>query len=117
VGDGLNRWPAVHRLDAARLYRLAVEKASAGATYHGVADEGVPFRDIAEVIGRRLNVPVVSKSSEDASGHFGWLAHFVGMDSPASSTQTQERLGWRPNEIALIPDLDQEHYFATKKAA
>jgi nucleoside-diphosphate-sugar epimerase len=111
VGDGLNRWPAVHRLDAARLYRLALEKGSAGARYHGVADEGVPFRDIAEVIGRRLNVPVVAKSPEEAADHFGWLAHFVAADCPASSAQTQERLGWRPTQPGLIPDLDRPSYF------
>jgi nucleoside-diphosphate-sugar epimerase len=112
VADGLNRWPAVHRLDAARLYRLVLEKGSAGASYHGVADEGVPFRDIAGVIGRRLNVPVVSKSPDEAAAHFAWLAHFVGMDSPASSAQTRERLGWRPMQPGLIPDLDTPHYFA-----
>jgi nucleoside-diphosphate-sugar epimerase len=85
VGDGLNRWPAVHRLDAAHLYRLVLEKSSVGARYHGVADEGVPTRDIAEVIGRHLNVPVVSKSREEAADHFGWIAHFFGVDAPASS--------------------------------
>lgn len=111
VGDGLNRWPAVHRLDAAHLYRLALEKGSAGATYHGVADEGVPFRDIAEIIGRHLNVPVVSKSSEEAADHFGWLSHFVGIDCPASSTRTQRRLGWAPVQPGLLADLDGEHYF------
>lgn len=111
VADGLNRWPAVHRLDAARLFRLALEKGSAGARYHGVADEGVPIRDIAEVIGRHLELPVVSKPREEAAGHFGWLAHFVGIDCPASSAQTQEQLGWRPTHPALIPDLDQGHYF------
>ena len=113
VGDGLNRWPAVHRLDAAHLYRLALEKASAGARFHGVADEGVPVRDIADVIGRRLNVPVVAKSPEEAADHFGWLAHFLVLDNPASSTQTQERLGWRPSQPALIPDLDLARYFET----
>jgi nucleoside-diphosphate-sugar epimerase len=116
VGDGLNRWPAVHRLDAAPLYRLALEKGSAGASYHGVADEGVPFREIAEVIGRRLNVPVVSKSPEEAANHFGWLAHFVGIDCPASSAQTQQQLGWAPKQPGLIADLDQTHYFETALA-
>ena len=117
VGDGLNRWPAVHRLDAAQLYRLALEKGSAGAIYHGVADQGVPFREIAEVIGRRLNLPVVAKSQDEAADHFGWLAHFVGIDCPASSAQTQGRLGWRPTQPGLIPDLDHPHYFATERAA
>jgi len=116
VGDGLNCWPAVHRLDAAPLYRLALEKGSAGASYHGVADEGVPFREIAEVIGRRLNVPVVSKSPEEAANHFGWLAHFVGIDCPASSAQTQQQLGWAPKQPGLITDLDQTHYFETALA-
>jgi nucleoside-diphosphate-sugar epimerase len=116
-GDGLNHWPAVHRLDAAHLYRLALEKGSAGARYHGVADEGIPVRDIAGIIGRRLNLPVVSKSQDEAADHFGWIAHFFGIDCPASSAQTQERLGWRPVHSALIPDLDQAHYFATEVAA
>ena len=116
-GDGLNRWPAVHRLDAAHLYRLALEHGSTGATYHGVADEGVPVRDIAAVIGRRLNLPVVSKSSEEAADHFGWIALFFGIDGPASSAQTQQQLGWRPTQPGLIPDLDQPHYFATEVAA
>jgi nucleoside-diphosphate-sugar epimerase len=107
VGDGLNRWPAVHLLDTARLYRLALEKGSAGARFHAVAEEGVPLRDIAEAIGRRLNVPVVSKSSEEAAEHFGWLGFFVGGDAPASSAQTQERLGWRPTQTGLISDLDR----------
>lgn len=111
VGDGLNRWPAVHRLDAAHLYRLALEKGSAGARYHGVAEEGVPVRDIAEVIGRRLNVPVVAKSREEAAGHFGFLGYFLGIDCPASSAQTQERLGWHPTQPGLIPDLDHARYF------
>jgi nucleoside-diphosphate-sugar epimerase len=111
VGDGLNRWPAVHRLDSARLYRLAIEKGAPGASYHGIADEGVPFREIASVIGRRLNVPVVSKSPEEAPDHFGWLAHFVGIDCPASSAKTQQQLGWRPNQPGLIADLDHSRYF------
>lgn len=111
VGDGLNRWPAVHRLDAAHLYRLVLEKGFAGASYHGVADEGVPFRDIADVIGRHLNVPIVSKSPQEVAEHFGWLAHFVGIDCPSSSAQTQKQLGWHPTQAGLIPDLDGEHYF------
>ncbi len=111
VGDGLNHWPAVHRLDAARLYRLAVEKGSAGSRYHGIADQGVPFRDIAEVIGRHLNVPVVSKSQEEAVDHFGWMSHFVSIDCPASSAQTQELLGWRPTHASLIADIGRRSYF------
>jgi nucleoside-diphosphate-sugar epimerase len=111
IGDGLNRWPAVHRLDAAHLYRLVLEQGTAGATYHGVADEGIPAREIAEVIGRHLNVPVVSKSREEAAGHFGWIGLFFGMDSPASSAQTQKQLGWRPVQPGLIADLKAAHYF------
>jgi nucleoside-diphosphate-sugar epimerase len=111
IGDGLNRWPAVHRLDAAHLYRLVLEKGSAGGRYHGVADDGVPTREIAEIIGRRLNVPVVSKSREEAADHFGWIAHFFAMDVPASSAQTQERLGWCPGQPGLIADLDAQYYF------
>jgi nucleoside-diphosphate-sugar epimerase len=116
VGEGLNRWPAVHRLDAAHLYRLVIEKRPVAARYHAVADEGVAFREIAEVIGRRLNVPVVSKSPEEAADHFGWFAHFVGLDCPASSARTQEQLGWHPMKASLIPDIDQPSYFeATQK--
>jgi nucleoside-diphosphate-sugar epimerase len=111
IGDGLNRWPAVHRLDAAHLYRLVLEKSSVGARYHGVADEGIPTRKIAEAIGRGLNIPVVSKSREEAADHFGWIARFFGIDGPASSAQTQERLGWRPVQRGLIADLNAEHYF------
>ena len=111
VGEGLNRWPAVHRLDAAHLYRLLLEKGTAGASYHGVADEGIATREIAEVIGRHLNVRVVSKSREEAADHFGWIAHFFGIDAPASSAQTQERLGWRPVQPGLIADLNAAHYF------
>ncbi len=111
IGDGLNRWPAVHRLDAAHLYRLMLEKSSAGARYHGVADEGVPTREIAEAIGRGLNLPVVSKSREEAADHFGWIAQFFGIDGSASSALTQERLGWRPVQPGLIADLNAEHYF------
>jgi nucleoside-diphosphate-sugar epimerase len=113
IGEGLNRWPAVHRLDAAHLFRLALEKGSAGACYHGVADEGIPFRDIAGVIGRRLHVPVVSKSSEDAAKHFGWFVHFAMLDNPTSSRQTREVLGWQPKQPGLISDLERGRYFDT----
>ncbi len=113
-GDGLNRWPAVHRLDAALLFRLALEKAPAEESrFHGVAEEGVAFREIAEVIGRRLNIPVVSKSPEEAAQHFGWFAHFAAMDNPASSRRTRELLGWQPKQPALIPDLNRPRYFET----
>jgi nucleoside-diphosphate-sugar epimerase len=111
MGDGLNRWPAVHRIDAAHLYRLVLEKGSAGASYHGVADEGVTTREIAEVIGRHLNLPVVSKSREEAADHFGWMARFFGIDGPASSAQTRDRLGWQPVQPGLIADLNADHYF------
>jgi nucleoside-diphosphate-sugar epimerase len=116
VGDGLNRWPAVHVLDAARLYRLAVEKRVAGARYHAVAEEGVPVRKIAEVIGRGLKVPVVAMSPKEAAAHFGWLAMFAGMDMPASSALTQERLGWHPTRPALISDLEHASSFKTSSA-
>jgi nucleoside-diphosphate-sugar epimerase len=107
VGDGRNRWAAVHRRDAARLYRLALEKGSAGGRYHAVAEEGVPLREIAEAIGRGLKVPVVSKPPEEAAEHFGFLGTFAGADAPASSALTQERLGWRLTQRpGLIADLD-----------
>jgi nucleoside-diphosphate-sugar epimerase len=111
VGDGLNRWPAAHVSDVARLYRLALEKREAGARYHAVAEEGVSVRDIAEVIGRGLKAPVVSMSPEEAAGHFGWLAMFAGLDLPASSAQTRERLGWGPTGPGLLADLEQMRYF------
>jgi nucleoside-diphosphate-sugar epimerase len=110
IGDGSNRWPAVHRLDAAHLFRLALE-APAGSTLHGVADEGVPIRDIAEVIGRHLNLPMAAISPEDAAEHFTWLAGFLAADSPASSALTRELVGWQPTHPGLIDDLDQGHYF------
>ncbi len=111
IGDGSNRWPAVHRLDAARLYRLALESAPAGSRLDGVGDEGVPFRDIASVIGRHLNLPVVSISREEADAHFGsFLGTVAAVDRPRSSALTQELLGWRPVHPRLLPDLE-EHYF------
>jgi nucleoside-diphosphate-sugar epimerase len=117
VGDGANRWPAVHRLDAAHLYRLALEKAPAGSAFHAIADEGIPTRQIAEVIGRHLELPVVSIAPEDAAEHFGWMGMFFGVDAPASSALTQERLGWRPTHPGLIEDLEQGHYFKQDQAA
>jgi len=113
VGEGSNRWTGVHRLDAAVLYRLALEKGSTGAWYHGADEEGIPFRDIAEVIGRRLSIPVVAKSPKEAADHFGWIAHFTQLDGPASSKLTRDRLGWQPRQPRLIPDLEHSaHYFA-----
>ena len=111
IGDGSNRWSAVHRLDAARLFRLALEVAPAGSRLDGVGDEGVPFRDIADVIGRHLNLPVVSISREEADAHFGpFLGAVAALDRPRSSVQTQELLGWRPVHPRLLSDLEQ-HYF------
>lgn len=111
IGNGLNRWPAAHVLDVAHLYRLALEKPESGAKYHAVAEEGVPLRDIAEVIGQVLKVPVVSLSPEEASSHFGWLGMFAGHDLPASSTKTREKLAWSPTGPGLIADLQQGDYF------
>jgi nucleoside-diphosphate-sugar epimerase len=112
VGDGANRWSGVHRRDAARLYRLAIEQGVTNGPYHAVADEGVTLKTIAELIGRRLGVPVVSKTQEDANEHFGWLARFAAMDMPASSARTRSALGWQPEQRGLIADLDQNPYFA-----
>ncbi len=112
VGDGLNRWPAVHRLDTAPLYRLALEKGVAGARYHALGEEGVPLREIAEAIGRGLELPVVALSPEEAASHFDWLAFAVGMDAPASSALTQERLGWHPTqEPGFMADLEHSSAF------
>ncbi|MBV9614507.1 MAG: SDR family oxidoreductase [Ktedonobacteraceae bacterium] len=113
-GGGSNRWPAVHRLDAAHLFRLALEKALAGSVLHAVAEEGMPVREIAGVIGRRLEVPVVSVPVGEAGEHFGFLGNFFSMDSPASSTLTQQRLGWHPVQPALLADLDQDYYFTNE---
>jgi len=111
VGDGHNRWSAAHVLDVAHLYRLALEKHEAGARYHAVAEEGVSTREIAEVVGRGLKVPVVSLSPEEASAHFGWFAMPVSADMPASSTQTRQKLGWNPAGPGLIADLENMQYF------
>ena len=112
VGDGMNRWPAAHVSDTARLYRLALERHEPGARYNAVAEEGIPMRDIAGVIGRGLGVPVVALSPEEAAGHFGWLAAFAGWDMPASSALTRRRLGWEPTGPGLIADLERMRYTA-----
>jgi nucleoside-diphosphate-sugar epimerase len=114
VGSGLNRWAAVHRLDTASLFRLALERGTVGARYHAVAEEGVPLREIAEAIGEDLKVPVVSLTPEEAAGHFSWLAFPVGMDAPASSTLTQDRLGWGlTGKPRFLTDLEQSTAFRT----
>jgi nucleoside-diphosphate-sugar epimerase len=114
VGDGANRWPAGHRSDAARLFRLAAEKAPARSVLHAVGDEGVPIRAIAEVLGQHLDVPVVSITPEEAPARFSWLAGFIGADAPASSALTRELMGWRPTGPGLLEDLDQGHYFTPR---
>jgi nucleoside-diphosphate-sugar epimerase len=112
LGEGRNRWPAVHRLDAAHLYRLALEKGAAGARFHGVAEAGVPTRDIADLIARRLNVPVVSLPMAQAAAHFGWLGRFFALDVTASSTLTRQQLGWQPRQPGLLSDMERgRHYF------
>jgi nucleoside-diphosphate-sugar epimerase len=111
IGDGSNRWPGVHRFDAAKLYRLALESGAKGGPYHAVADEGVPFKEIARIIGWWLSVPVVSKSQEEAADHFGWFARFAGMDIPASSERTRKLLNWQPTHPDLLTDIDQKAYF------
>jgi nucleoside-diphosphate-sugar epimerase len=116
TGDGSSRWTAVHRLDAAHLFRLALEKAPAGSRLHAVADEGVPIRAIAEVIGRHLDVPVVSVPAGEASGHFGFLAGFLAADNPVSSALTRELLGWQPAHPGLIEDLGKGYYFHSRPA-
>ena len=111
VGDGSNRWPAVHRSDAARLARLAVEAAPAGSVLHAVADEGVPFRDIAQAIARHLGLPTASMTPADAVEHFAHLGHFVAVDCPASAVVTRELLSWEPTGLSLLEDLEQVHYY------
>jgi nucleoside-diphosphate-sugar epimerase len=115
VGDGSNRWPAVHRLDAACLFRLAVEAAPAGSRLHGAGEEGVPFREIALAIGRQLHLPVVSIEASDAGDHFGFLAPMVSADNPTSSALTRQRLGWQPQGPGLIEDIEQGHYFTHER--
>jgi nucleoside-diphosphate-sugar epimerase len=117
IGDGTNRWPAVHRLDAAHLYRLALENALAGSVFHAIADEGIPTRDIARIIGRHLDLPVKSVAPEDAADHFGWMGAFFALDAPASSALTRDRLGWQPVHIGLVEDLEQGHYFRAPQQA
>ncbi|MFD1143557.1 SDR family oxidoreductase [Larkinella insperata] len=111
VGDGRNRWPAVHRLDAARLFKLALENGAAGRRYNAIGDQGIPIRNIAEVIGAQLNVPIVSIAPDEAVGHFEWMGGFITSDSPASSEKTSEMLGWQPTHPGLIEDLNAGHYF------
>jgi len=111
VGDGSNRWPAVHQLDAARLFRLALESAPPGARLHGAAEEGVPFRDIAAALGAHLNLPVTGISPAEAEGHFSWLARFVSIDNPTSSALTRKQFGWDPVQPELIADIEEGHYF------
>jgi len=112
VGDGANRWPAVHRLDAARLFRLALEKAPAGSRLHGAAEEGVAMRAIAETIGAGLGLPVRSLTKDEARAHFGWMANFVAIDNPVSSAITRETMGWRPEQPGLLTDMREAGYFS-----
>ena len=114
IGDGSNRWPAVHRLDAAVLFRLVLEKGAAGARYHAVADQGVPFKDVAAVIGRRLNVPAVSVTEKAAEKRLGFLARFFAVDNPVSAAWTQQQLDWKPTQPSLLADLDTPEYYKTQ---
>ncbi|MEV0752590.1 SDR family oxidoreductase [Streptosporangium sp. NPDC050280] len=115
IGDGFQHWPATHRVDAAHLFRLALEGAPPGSVLHAVAEQGVPLRSIAEVIGRHLDLPTRSVSVDDAAGHFGWLSWFLATDNPASGEVTRELLGWQPTQPGLIEDLEKGHYFRTDR--
>ncbi|GAA1003939.1 oxidoreductase [Acrocarpospora pleiomorpha] len=117
IGDGSQRWPAAHRIDAAHLFRLALENAPAGSVLHGAADQGVPIRSIAEAIGRHLNLRTRSVSTDDAAEHFAWLAGLLAIDIPASSELTRELLGWQPTQPSLVEDLEKGHYFRTDRPA
>jgi nucleoside-diphosphate-sugar epimerase len=108
IGDGLNHWPAVHRKDAARLFRLAIEKGLGGVRYHATAESGVPFRDIAAIIGKHLGLPVARKEPE----HFSWFGHFAGIDNVVSSDWTRETLGWQPSHLPLLADIDNGYYYS-----
>ncbi len=116
VGDGMNRWPGVHVLDAANLYRRAVESAPAGTRLHGVGDQGIAFKEIAEAIGKNLGLPVVSITPEDAAEHFGYLAMFVSWDNPSSNDFTRELMHWEPTHVGLIEDINKGFYFKTPLA-
>jgi nucleoside-diphosphate-sugar epimerase len=111
IEEGSNRWPAVHRLDAARLYRLILEKNAPPATYHAVAEEGIPFREITAIIGKHLGIPVESKSGQEAADYFGWFLHFASLDTPSSSEWTRNLLGWQPTHQGLLQDVDSAAYF------
>ena len=117
IGDGSNRWPAVHRLDTAHLYVLGLESAPTGSILHAIGEEGIPTRQIAEVFGRKLDLPVVSIDPEAAAEHFGWMGAFFGLDIPASSALTQELTGWKPTHVGLLEDLEQGHYFESVPTA
>jgi len=115
IGEGINRWPAVHRFDAGRLVRLGVEGAPAGSVLHAVGEQGVAIRDVAEAIGRGLDLPVTSITAEQAQAHFGFLAGFLALDMPASNAFTRELLSWEPSGPGLVADLEQGHYFAARQ--
>jgi nucleoside-diphosphate-sugar epimerase len=110
IGDGSNLWPAAHRSDAARLYRLVLENGAAGANYHAVAEQGIPMRDIVNMIGKKLGLPVVAKTKEDAAGYFGWMVHFAGMNMPSTSQISRETLGWQPTGLGLLEDIEQNYF-------